>query len=64
MLDARLSQKFGEDWFTKTEAGDFLKNMWRAGNYYGGDELAQQLGYPSIGPQRLIDRIKKRVSID
>jgi hypothetical protein len=64
MLDARLSQKFGADWFAKREAGDFLRQMWQSGNYYGGDELARTLGYPAIGPTRLIERIKKRVSID
>jgi len=64
MLEARLAQKFGEDWFTKVEAGDFLRGLWQAGNYYGGDELAQHFGYAGIGPQRLIERIKKRISID
>ncbi len=64
MLQARLAQKFGDDWFMKPEAGDFLKGLWQSGSFYGGDELAQLLGYPDIGPQRLIDQITKRVSID
>jgi len=53
-LRLKLIAEFGEAWFTRKEAGDFLKGLWAHGQEFTADELAQQLGYPGLQVEPLI----------
>jgi len=53
-LRLKLIEEFGEAWFTRREAGDFLKGLWAHGQEFTADEVAQQLGYPGLQVEPLI----------
>jgi len=53
-LRLKLIKEFGEAWFTRPEAGDFLRGLWSHGQEFTADELAQQLGYPGLQVEPLI----------
>jgi hypothetical protein len=38
-----LRDRFGEDWFTRQEAGDLLRSIWREGQRLDADELLAQV---------------------
>jgi hypothetical protein len=38
-----LRERFGEDWFTRSEAGDVLRTIWREGQRLDADELLAQV---------------------
>ncbi len=38
-----LRERFGEDWFTRREAGDLLRSLWREGQRLPVDELLAQV---------------------
>jgi hypothetical protein len=42
-LRAVLRERFGEQWFTRPEAGDLLRSIWREGQRLAGDELLTQV---------------------
>ena len=63
MLENRLTERYGNEWFANPDAGAFLKKLWKTGQYYSGDELIKQLGYPALDPQYLISRIKRRARV-
>ncbi len=49
MLRKKLEEKFGRDWFSKKEAGEFMKSLWKWGNSGKGvGELAKLVGYESV----------------
>ncbi|MBE3597270.1 MAG: hypothetical protein IMX02_00140 [Limnochordaceae bacterium] len=48
MLRERLVSRFGRAWFTRREAGDFLRELWASGQRDTGDELARRLGYAAV----------------
>ena len=58
MLEVHLRKKlvaqFGDCWFARRDAGDFLKDLWRLGQELNADELAQRLGYPGLDVNLLI----------
>jgi hypothetical protein len=37
-----LQTRFGEEWFAQSQAGDFLKQIWREGQRLNADELVAQ----------------------
>jgi hypothetical protein len=39
-----LRERFGEDWFTRPAAGDFLRAIWREGQRLSADEMLTDLG--------------------
>lgn len=43
-----LKRDFGEDWFTKRKAGDFLRDLWSEGQKYDVWELAGRLGFEGL----------------
>ena len=53
-LRLKLIEEFGEAWFTRPEAGDFLRGLWAYGQEFTADELAQQFGYPGLQVEPLI----------
>jgi hypothetical protein len=54
-LRRRLTERFGDTWFTRREAGDFLKQLWKLGQEFTADEIAQRLGYSGLDPELLIE---------
>jgi hypothetical protein len=47
-LKRYLKDKYGEDWFVKKEARDFLIKIWNQGFKYTLEEISQELGYKGI----------------
>jgi hypothetical protein len=42
-LRAVLRERFGEEWFTRSEAGDLLRSFWREGQRLSADELLAEV---------------------
>ncbi|MBN2565824.1 MAG: hypothetical protein JXB46_08940 [Candidatus Eisenbacteria bacterium] len=61
MLEVQLRRKliteFGESWFSQPAAGDFLRDLWWLGQELTAEELAQQLGYPGLQVEPLIEDV-------
>jgi len=53
-LRSKLVSEFGKRWFASRDAGDFLKGLWKLGQEFTADELAQRLGYSGLDPDLLI----------
>lgn len=60
-LKALLKEKYGEKWFNKAEAGEFLKKLWSNGQRYDVVELAQRLGYHGLNIEPLVKSIHKNL---
>jgi hypothetical protein len=48
MLRRHLEREYGETWFTKRSAGDFLRELWQDGQKYDVWEIAGKLGYDGL----------------
>jgi hypothetical protein len=53
-LQDYLKKRFGEEWFTKREAGEFLKGIWGEGERLSLEDLLRRLGHPSMDPEPLL----------
>ena len=53
-LRLKLIEEFGEAWFTRSEAGDFLRGLWAHGQEFTAEEIARKLGYPGLQVEPLI----------
>jgi len=53
-LRLKLIEQFGEAWFTRPEAGDFLRGLWAYGQEFKADATARKLGYPGLQVEPLI----------
>ncbi len=58
MLKQRLREKFGNEWFMKKEAGNYLRTLWAHGQKLTGKELAQKLGFSDVAPDALVKEIE------
>jgi len=47
-LRTHLRERFGTRWFAQRAAGGLLRELWYEGQRLSGDELASELGLPSI----------------
>ncbi|MFQ6106177.1 MAG: M3 family metallopeptidase [Thermoplasmata archaeon] len=56
-LRAVLQEKFGDEWFLDSAAGDYLKDLWATGQKYDIVELAQMIGYSGLDINPLVDEI-------
>lgn len=56
-LRLELEEKFGDDWFLKKAAGDYLKSLWAEGQKYNVEEISEGIGY-ELGPKELIEDFK------
>lgn len=54
-LRRRLEEAFGEDWFCREAAGDFLKQLFAHGQEFTVEEILQQLGYDGLDDRPLVD---------
>lgn len=57
-LKEHLKEAFGNDWMHKTEAGDFLKSLWKDANKPTPLELAKAFGRASIEMDILTEEVK------
>ena len=53
-LRSTLASEFGERWFARADAGDYLKGLWRFGQEFTADELVQRLGDDGLDADLLV----------
>jgi hypothetical protein len=53
-LREHLRGRFGEEWFFKKEAGEYLREIWHSGERWGLDYLMERLGHRSMDPEPLV----------
>lgn len=58
-LRAKLKEKFGENWFEKKEAGEYLESLWATGMEYTSPEMIKLIGYDKMDPSYLVSDIKQ-----
>jgi hypothetical protein len=58
-IQDQLVQRFGPTWWEKTEAGDFLKSLWRHGNQRDAEEIAKQMGAPGLSTVPLLRQLTR-----
>jgi len=63
MLEAKLTELYGGEWFAQPEAGAYLRKLWATGQFYRGEELVRQIGYAQSDPTYFIERIRRRVKV-
>jgi hypothetical protein len=56
-----LRERFGNDWFTKREAGSLLRELWAEGQRPTADELLQEVSGSEIEMSAVGDRIRERL---
>jgi len=61
MLRNRLQEQFSDEWYLRREAGAYLAELWKTGQFYGGDELVRHLGYEGLDPKYLTAQMKQSV---
>lgn len=49
-LRFRLREQFGQRWFERQEAGEYLKDIWALGSARPAESLAQHLGFGGLEP--------------
>ncbi|MCD6498715.1 MAG: hypothetical protein J7M25_10515 [Deltaproteobacteria bacterium] len=47
-LTEHLRKKFGPNWYENKQVGPYLKTLWRYGNRWNADEVAQRIGYKGL----------------
>jgi len=50
-----LERTYGEDWYNRPEAGEFIISQWRLGQRDNADELAARLGSAGLDVTPLIE---------
>jgi hypothetical protein len=58
-LRGRLVDEFGTEWWTSRRTGDFMKSLWRDGQKYDCDRMAQNLGYFGVDEFPLVKELEK-----
>jgi len=56
-LASYLEKEFGERWFQKPSAGDFLLDLWKEGQKFTIEELEERLGFSRLDTGPLIQRL-------
>jgi hypothetical protein len=59
-LRRNLRERFGEEWFSRREAGDFLRSLWREGQRLGPDALLEQAVGEELDFQVMIEEVGVR----
>jgi len=47
-LTEHLRNKFGPNWYENKNVGPYLKTLWRYGNRWNADQVAQRIGYKDL----------------
>ena len=61
-LRDNLRERFGNDWFTKREAGSLLRELWSLGQQPTADELLKDVSGSEIDMSAVGDRVRERLS--
>ncbi len=61
-MHKNLTDEFDPEWFQNPAAGTFLKDMWKMGQKYNADEIAEKYGWESLSMGPLNDKIMKYLS--
>jgi hypothetical protein len=61
-LRDHLRERFGNDWFTKREAGSLLQELWSLGQQPTADELLKEVSGSEIEMSAVGDRVRERLS--
>jgi hypothetical protein len=57
MLEKKLQDQFGKQWWKSKKAGGFLKSLFAEGNSLSGRELSEKLGYKAVSGEALEEKI-------
>jgi hypothetical protein len=61
-LRAYLREKFGNAWFTRTDAGSLIRELWSEGQKPTADEILQEVTGASIELEAVADRIREALA--
>ena len=56
MLRRNLEETYGEDWFTRPEAGEFLRGLWATGEKQENEDVARAIGREPFDTSCLIEQ--------
>jgi hypothetical protein len=60
-LRRELRNRFDDEWFTSTKAGDYVKSLWANGQKYDVEELSREMGY-ELRPKELVEDLKEHLA--
>ncbi len=63
-LASSVQQQFGERWFLNTDAGDYLKSLWRVGDQPHQEDLLGELGHTPWDTTALEQRFQELDNLD
>jgi hypothetical protein len=55
MLRRNLEETYGEDWFARPEAGEFLRGLWATGERQENEDVARAIGYEPFDTSCLVE---------
>jgi hypothetical protein len=61
-LRSYLRETFGNDWFTKRQAGSLLRELWGEGQRYNADELLKEVTGATIELEAVADRVREALA--
>jgi hypothetical protein len=61
-LRDHLRERYGNDWFTRREAGSLLRELWSLGQQPTADELLKDVTGAEIEMSAVADRVRERLS--
>jgi hypothetical protein len=56
-LAAKLESGFGERWYKKPAAGEYLRGLYALGNSIGAEGLCKEIGYDGLDTAYLVERL-------
>jgi hypothetical protein len=56
MLRRHLEEAYGQDWFTRTEAGELLRGLWATGEKQENEDVARAIGREPYDTSYLVER--------
>jgi hypothetical protein len=57
-----LRERFGNDWFTRREAGGYLRELWSEGQRLSGEEMIRDVTGGDLEMASIVERIRENVS--
>jgi hypothetical protein len=56
-----LRERFGNDWFTKREAGGHLRELWSEGQRLSAEEMVEDVTGGALEMTSIADRIREHI---
>jgi hypothetical protein len=53
-----LEETYGEDWFARPEAGEFLRGLWASGEKQENEDVARAIGRKPFDTSCLIEQFR------